>query len=936
MSETEVGSAYVKVGSKTDKSFKSNIEAAMPNGLKLGGGVGKAFFSGFKGQLGGLASWFKGGAVMGAVSSVTTAAMGAISASMDSAISRADTLANFPKVMQSLGYSSEEAAKSSKLMVAAVDGLPTRLQDMNTNVQTLAATMGNLADGEVNATTVGKAFNDMMLAGGQGTEIANSAFTQFTQMLAVGKVDQQAWNSVVMAAPGQMDALAKSMLGASANQSTLKAALQSGKVTFDDFNAAIVRLDKEGGEGFASFEQQAKDATTGIGTSMTNARNAISNQMANILGELNANGEIAGIFDGVKATINGAGKFITESIASIKATIDFEGFKSAFDGMGQVVSAAFGGAGMSAKDFGTMVGNAINSLIPLIQMATPFVGLLANAFAFLAQNAGVVVPVIGAVAIGMAVIKGASAAAGLVRAFGGALTVVGGGATKAGAGLAKAGADAKVAGPSLIQIGAAVLMVGAGILMACTGMFLLAQGAVAIAGAGPMAAVALVGMLAGIAGLAIGAAALGPALTAGAVGMVAFGAAVLMVGAGVLLASVGLVLVAGTLPTIAAYGVAAGTAAMVLGAGLMVMGAGALIAGVGMTALGVGLLVAAPGLLIASAAVMILGAGMLMVGAGAAMAAPAILIMGTALPLIAASAAPAAAGLGLLAGAALMAVPGLVAGAGPAAALSAAIVPMGTAATMAAMGLLMVCASLPVIASQGPAAGTGMQQLAQGATDAIPALTEAAPVMATMAASVTTMAGGTMLGASSMAALAAGTQTASAGMVTLDASMQSVSATASTAFSTIASTATASFSTASAAAQKACASIRTSIASLPKSTTVRINVDAGSVKLPHFSMSGSFNAQTGSVPTVDVRWFKTGAIFTKPVFGMGEAGAEVSMPLYGRYMRPFAAALAGEMPQSGGTVNYVEVTVNAAPGDDAEAIGRELAHEFKLHGLMGG
>lgn len=930
MAGTEVASGYVKVSSKPDKSFKSNIENAMPSGTK----TGKAFMAGFKGPVSGLASWFKGGAVMGAVSSVTTAAMGAISASMDSAISRADTLANFPKVMQSLGYSAEEAAKSSDIMVRAVDGLPTRLQDMNTNVQTLAATMGNLADGEVNATTVGKAFNDMMLAGGQGTEIANNAFTQFTQMLAVGKVDQQAWNSVVMAAPGQMDALAKSMLGASANQSTLKAALQSGKVTFDDFNAAIVKLDKEGGDGFSSFEEQARNATKGIGTSMTNARNAISNQMANILGKLNANGEIAGIFDGIKATINNAGAFIVASIDSIKNTIDFDGFAAAFNGMGQVVSAAFGAGGMSAQDFGTMVGNAINSLIPVIQMATPLVGLLADAFAFLAQNAGVAVPVIGAVAIGMLAVKGASSVVGIMRGFSGALVDVGK-STKVFDVNAKTTSLrlAEMAKP-LMQAGVAALALGGGIALAGAGMLMLANGAVLIANAGPGAAVAMVAMVGAIAGLAIGAAAIGPALTAGAVGMVAFGAAVLMVGAGVWLASAGLVMVAGTLPAVASCGMEAGTAAMVLGAGLMVMGAGALVAGVGMTVLGVGLLVAAPGLLIASAAVMILGAGMLMVGMGAMMAAPAILMMGIALPMIAASAAPAAAGLGLLAAAALAAVPGFAAGAGPAAALSAAIVPMGTAAMMAATGLMMVCVSLPIIASQAPAAGTGMQAFASATISAVPALSAAAPVMLGMASAVQTMASGTLVGAASMAALAGGTQTASAGMSALDASMQSVSATASVAFSGIASSATASFDAAVTAAQRACASIRTSIASLPKSTTVRVNVAAGSVKLPHFSMSGSFNAQTGSVPTVGVSWFKEGAIFTKPVFGMGEAGAEVSMPLYGRYMRPFASALAGEMDSGGGTVNNVNVVLDYSASDDANDITRGIARAFRLEGLM--
>ena len=179
-----------------------------------------------------------------------------------------------------------------------------------------------------------------------------------------------------------------------------------------------------------------------------------------------------------------------------------------------------------------------------------------------------------------------------------------------------------------------------------------------------------------------------------------------------------------------------------------------------------------------------------------------------------------------------------------------------------------------------------------------------------------------------------GAGSASAGMSALDASMQSVSATASVAFSGIASSATASFDAAVTAAQRACASIRTSIASLPKSTTVRVNVAAGSVKLPHFSMSGSFNAQTGSVPTVGVRWFKPGAIFKKPVFGMGEAGAEVSMPLYGRYMRPFAAALAGEMDSGGGTVNNVNVVLDYSASDDANDITRGIARAFRLEGLM--
>ena len=48
------------------------------------------------------------------------------------------------------------------------------------------------------------------------------------------------------------------------------------------------------------------------------------------------------------------------------------------------------------------------------------------------------------------------------------------------------------------------------------------------------------------------------------------------------------------------------------------------------------------------------------------------------------------------------------------------------------------------------------------------------------------------------------------------------------------------------------------------------------IALPHFSMSGSFNAETGSVPTVSVSWYKRaaeeGALFSDPtIIGVGDA-----------------------------------------------------------------
>ena len=225
--------------------------------------------------------WSKTGAtIANLASTAVTKACNVISEQLSSAISRVDTINNFPKVMSAIGYSTDEAQASVDSLSEHLDGLPTTLDDAVANVQILAASMGNLNEGTVNATTVAEAFNDAMLAGGQGTAAASSAFTQYSQMLAVGKVDQMSWNNLVRTAPAQMDTLAKSLLGATAGQGELYEAMQEGTVTFDQFNEALVRLDTEGTDSIASFYDQAVEATGGLQTQLDLVQTSLTKTIA--------------------------------------------------------------------------------------------------------------------------------------------------------------------------------------------------------------------------------------------------------------------------------------------------------------------------------------------------------------------------------------------------------------------------------------------------------------------------------------------------------------------------------------------------------------------------------------------------------------------------------------------------------------------------------
>jgi tape measure domain-containing protein len=375
-----IGSTYLNVVPKIEglsnavsQATKSAEGQATASGQKLG----NSLTSGMSGSM------TKVGVVAGAFSAVTSTAMNAVSSSLSGAISRFDALNNYPKVMTSLGYSSEEASRSINTMSDRLTGLPTALNDMTSVVQGIVAVTGDLDQ----ATDAGLALNDMLLAGGASTQATTSAMEQFRQMLAKGVPELQDWRTLTSAMPGQMKQLAEEMLGAGASADDLYAALGGGKneaiLSMDDLMNAMIRLDKEGSSSITSFSDQAKSATGGIQTSLDNLSNAMNRGLASVFDSIGKE-NISGALSTLQQGITNAFKVVSQAVSDIMPTVKTlsslfaEHFTSIASGF-VTYKALSSGASIAMSAFSS-VKNTVSNVTTAFKLASAGAGTLTEAF----------------------------------------------------------------------------------------------------------------------------------------------------------------------------------------------------------------------------------------------------------------------------------------------------------------------------------------------------------------------------------------------------------------------------------------------------------------------------------------------------------------------------------------------------------------------------
>lgn len=338
MANTEIGSAYLSVVARMDKGFSADVIT-------------------------------KASALGTTVANIAGKAMDAVASHVDSAMRRVDTLNNFPKVMSSLGVATQESTAAISSMSDHLSSLPTRLDSMASATQQVYVASRSMGVSLGDATKATLGLNDMLLAGGQGAEVAEAAMTQFTQALSKGVPDMQDWKSVVTAAPAQMDQLAKSMLGPTATSTDLYNALKSGKVSMKDMLDQITVLDEQGGEGFDSFSSQAQAATGGLETAMSNMQNAVTKGVANVLQAIGPSNIAAG-FDSVKTAINGAFSGAISAIEGFKGSMeesDVGGMLSQIASDASATLPTFDEVKQGFHDAGQAIGDVVANVVAAVR-----------------------------------------------------------------------------------------------------------------------------------------------------------------------------------------------------------------------------------------------------------------------------------------------------------------------------------------------------------------------------------------------------------------------------------------------------------------------------------------------------------------------------------------------------------------------------------------
>lgn len=355
----ELGAYYITVLPSMN-SFTGKVNAQL-------GAVGKSSANNFSNNF--LAT-LKGSAIGTALGNLASKAGSKVVSGLDAGIRRLDTLNNYPKVMEALGYSAEEAGKSVQTISDHLIGLPSSTDQVVRLTQSIADSTDDLGL----ATNAALGFNDMLIAAGASTEEMTTASDVLNRVLGKQSATTAQWSSLVSVMPAQMGMVAQSMLGAGASTEDLHAALENGTVSWQDFLQAIADIDQSGivdetGRKIAGFEEQARNMSDGVGTAIDNIDNRIARGWAAIL-------EVVGqknIADAINSTSDTIARFMTNVADALQYVIDKIGETNIGENLNKILTAIGDGLKTISDNAADKLKDVADALIDMIDKALQWI-----------------------------------------------------------------------------------------------------------------------------------------------------------------------------------------------------------------------------------------------------------------------------------------------------------------------------------------------------------------------------------------------------------------------------------------------------------------------------------------------------------------------------------------------------------------------------------
>ena len=292
------------------------------------------------------------GSFIGAIgATVVGKAFSLITNNVQGAITRIDTLTNATRNFQNMGVKTSVVNTQMNNLKNAINGLPTSLDSAVSGVQLLTSSLnGNMPQ----SVSVFKALNDGILGFGGTTEQVTNSITQLSQAFSNGKIDAETWNSMIDSGLGPtLNAMAKQM---GITTDALKSGLSDGSISVSQFNDALVNLDKNGGGGIASLSKIVQDSTSGIGTSIANAKTAVTRGVADMITAVN-NGIKSLDITTPLGQITGIGSIISQLGTVVEQTFRAIGqaIPQAFSGLSGVISSLVGSGNQIQTLFATIL-----------------------------------------------------------------------------------------------------------------------------------------------------------------------------------------------------------------------------------------------------------------------------------------------------------------------------------------------------------------------------------------------------------------------------------------------------------------------------------------------------------------------------------------------------------------------------------------------------